>query len=119
MDAISQVTSDSGLAPVQPVRSVGQSPVERTAAAAAAAPIPSTPPAEVLEALDVAQRVLHELSRAQTTLRIEVQDGPGGKRLHIQVLDGDGKLVREIPPARLASVLAGAGTQGLVVDEKG
>jgi hypothetical protein len=119
MDAISQVTSDGGLAPVQPVRSAEQSRVERTPAANAPAPIPATPPSEVLEALDVAQRVIQELSKAQTTLRIDLQSGPGGKQLHIQVLDGNGELVREIPPRRLAAVLAGEGTDGLVVDEKG
>jgi hypothetical protein len=119
MDGISQVTSDGGLGPAQPVRPVEQSRVERTPAATAAGPIPKTPPSEVLEALDVAQRVLQELSKAQTTLRIDLQSGPGGKQLHIQVLDGNGDLVREIPPRRLAAVLAGEGTAGLVVDEKG
>jgi hypothetical protein len=119
MDAISQVTNDGGLTPVQPARSADQTRVERTAAATAAAPIPRTPPSEVLEALDVAQRVLQELSRSQTTLKIDLENGPGGRRLHIRVLDGNGELVREIPPRRLAAVLAGEGTEGLVVDEKG
>jgi hypothetical protein len=104
---------------VQPVRPPEQTRVERTAPAAAAAPIPQKPPNEVLQALDVAQRVIQELSKAQTTLHIELESGPGGKRVHIQVLDENGNLVREIPPKRLSAVLSGEGVQGLVVDEKG
>lgn len=81
-------------------------------------PIPTSPPAEVLDALDTAARVLEELDSAQLSLHFEVRDGEAGKRIHVEVLASDGSLVREIPARHLMDVLAGTG-RGLTVDERG
>jgi hypothetical protein len=82
------------------------------------APVPAHPPAEVLEMLDTAAQVLQDLAAAQVSLHIEVVDGGAGKRIHVQVLDADGELLREIPPHQLLDVLAGT-SLGVTFDEKG
>jgi hypothetical protein len=92
--------------------------VARPASAVPPEPIPTSPPAEVLDALDTAARVLEELDSAQLSLHFEVRDGEAGKRIHVEVLASDGSLVREIPARNLMDVLAGTG-RGLTVDERG
>jgi len=68
--------------------------------------------------LDTAANVLHELASSQVRLHIEVVDGSAGKRIHVQVLDAEGTLLREIPPHQMLDVLAGT-SRGLTVDEQG
>jgi uncharacterized FlaG/YvyC family protein len=67
--------------------------------------IPSSPPAEVLEALDTAARVLEELASRRLSLRFEYDDSRN--QVHVQVMSEDGKVVREIPPSALADIAAG------------
>ena len=67
--------------------------------------IPSSPPAEVLEALDTAARVLEELASRRLSLHFEYDDRANTVR--VQVLSEDGKVVREIPPSALADIAAG------------
>jgi len=92
--------------------------VDQSASAVPSEPVPTSPPAEVLDALDTAARVLDDLDSAQLSLHFEVQDSEGGKSIHVQVLAADGSLVREIPTSNLMDVLAGTG-RGLAVDERG
>jgi hypothetical protein len=118
MDGLSQV-SRLPLGAADQVRSVDRTQSAPAAEPSAPEPVPATPPAEVLNALDAAQRVIQEITSSGTTLHFDVENGPGGKRVHVEVRDSDGKLIREIPPSRLASILGGGGTAGLVVDATG
>jgi hypothetical protein len=81
-------------------------------------PFPASPPPEVLDMLDTAATVLQELASSQVTMHIDVVDGGAGKRIHVQVLDAEGVLLREIPPHQMLDVLAGT-SRGLTVDELG
>lgn len=78
---------------------------------------PASPPAEVLDMLDTAASVLQELASKQVTMHIEVVDGGAGKRIHVEVLDAEGTLLREIPPHQMFDVLAGK-SRGLTYDEQ-
>ena len=79
--------------------------------------IPSTPPPEVLADLDRAAQVLHELSRRNVALHFEVDKE--SRKIHVQVLDGNGKVVREIPATRLMDVLSGSPPHGFAVSAVG
>jgi uncharacterized FlaG/YvyC family protein len=67
--------------------------------------IPTSPPAEVLEALDKAARVLEELASRGLGLHFEYDDATS--QLHVQVTNGEGKVVREISPSTLLDIAAG------------
>jgi FlaG protein len=73
-----------------------------------------TPPEAVKQEFDVAARVLQELSSRQVNLRFEVDYRVG--RVRVQVLNGDGAVVREIPHRSLLDTLSGG---GLLVDQHG
>ena len=118
MDGLSQV-SRVPLGAADQVRGVDRSQTAPVAEPSAPEPIPASPPAEVLNALDLAQRVIEEITRSGTSLHFEVENTTVGMRVHVQVRDSSGELIREIPPSRLASVLGGGGTAGLVVDATG
>ena len=75
---------------------------------------PETPPADVRREFDLAARVIEELSQRQVNLHFEVDHDAG--RVRVQVLDGDGAVVREIPPRCLLDTLSGG---GLLVDQRG
>jgi uncharacterized FlaG/YvyC family protein len=90
-------------------------PVE---AAAAYSGVPKDPPREVLEALDRAQQVLRELADSRVDLKFALEQEATGKRVRVEVRNGAGELVREIPPKRLLDILAGD-TRGLIIDTKG
>jgi hypothetical protein len=66
--------------------------------------LPDMPPAEVLDALDTASRVLNELDRKQISIRLE-QD-PGSKTVRAHVTSADGS-EHELDSAKLLNVLAG------------
>lgn len=113
-----------GLGNINGVGPVGATGAARGAGGAAAAapaafqPLPATPPSEVLASLDRAQAVLRQLDRSGVSLRIEYVDTGHGKRLHVEVRDRDGNMLREIPPTGLAKLLSG-GSTGLAVDAVG
>ena len=66
--------------------------------------LPDLPPAEVLDALDTAARVLNELDRKQVSIRLE-QDGTSQAiRAHVSEAGGG---EHEITPGTLLNVLAG------------
>jgi flagellar protein FlaG len=79
--------------------------------AAPVTPVPASPPPEVLEALDAAATVIRDLAENRVELHFEVEGG----RIRVEVTDGEGNVVRQIPPTRLLDVLAG-GSDGLLVD---
>jgi flagellar protein FlaG len=66
---------------------------------------PATPPPDALAELDKAARVLDELGKKQVNLHFEIDDT--SKRIHVQVRDNGGNVLREIPATRLLDVLAG------------
>lgn len=109
-----------------PVRDVSKTrppaQVQRVADASAVTPtqagsVPSTPPPEVLHALNKAAQVLDDLAAKQINLHFEVDDQTNDVR--VQVRDADGKVVREIPPRRLLDILSGSPSGGLVFDAVG
>ncbi|HKI93170.1 MAG TPA: hypothetical protein VJ986_12785 [Gaiellaceae bacterium] len=71
----------------------------------AAGQLPDLPPAEVLDALDTAARVLHELDRKQVNVRLEHDAETNELRAHVS--DAAGASGHEISHASLLNVLAG------------
>ena len=66
---------------------------------------PASPPPEALAELDKAARVLDELAKKQVSLHFEVDDA--SSKIRVQVRDGGGNVLREIPNTKLLDVLAG------------
>ena len=79
---------------------------------------PSSPPPEVLAALDEGARVMKQLSDARMELRFEIVDEEAGKRVRIQVRSRNGDVVRDIPARKVLDMLAGE-SRGLSVDALG
>jgi hypothetical protein len=73
-----------------------------------------TPPAAVRQEFEVAARVIEELSSRQVNLHFEVDHRAG--KVRVQVLNGDGAVLREIPARSLLDTLSGG---GLIVDQLG
>jgi hypothetical protein len=63
----------------------------------------------VLEALDVAARILDELAEQQVEIGLSVDTGRGSERprVRIEVSDPSGEGAREIPHRRLLDLLEG------------
>lgn len=114
-----------GLTPLGPVQRTN--PVQRTTPAAPTAkgdpvekaldPFPATPPAEVLESLDHAQRVLSDLDARQVSLQFSVD--PGSSHIRVKVMDAEGKVIREVPATQALEVLSGERSAGLGIDARG
>ncbi len=115
---IEKVTPGQGV-PVPVAVEAASSSRPRAPAPWEASPLPDTPPQEVLAALDAAQGVIRELEAAQVRLRFQVEETEAGRRVRVDVLDAQGRVIRTIPPSRLPSLLSGRGGAGLVVDEHG
>jgi flagellar protein FlaG len=81
-------------------------------------PFPASPPPEVLDSLDTAGRVLQELVAARIDLHFEIDGSGASKRVHVQVRDADGRVVREIPAGHALDVMSGDRLPGLVFDER-
>lgn len=101
-----------------PISGVGK-PTQRTAppprpALRAVEEEHDAPPAAVQQEFDVAARVIEELSSRQVNLHFEVDHEAG--KVRVQVLNGDGAVVREIPARSLLDTLSGG---GLIVDQLG
>ena len=77
-------------------------------------PVHESPPAAVQQEFDVAARVIEELSSRQVNLHFEVDHEAG--KVRVQVLNGHGAVVREIPTRSLLDTLSGG---GLIVDQLG
>jgi hypothetical protein len=67
--------------------------------------LPPTPPAEVLDAIDTAARVLEELASKRLSLHFEYDDAHN--KVRVQVTNAEGKVVRTVPPSELLDIAAG------------
>ena len=87
------------------------------AAAVGAYEIPDSPPADLLLELDRAAGVIKDLAARDVNLHFEANAGTG--KVKVQMLDGDGNVLREIPATRLLDVLASGSASGLAVNTVG
>jgi len=71
----------------------------------------SSPPVELQQDLATAQQVIADLASRQVNLHFEVDQSSG--KVRIEMIDGNGKLIREIPARRLLDTLSGG---GLLID---
>jgi hypothetical protein len=76
-------------------------------------PAPGSPPPEVQADLATAQRVIAELAARQVNLHFDVDHETG--QVRVEMLDGSGGLIKEIPARRVLDTLSG---RGLLVDEQ-
>ena len=69
--------------------------------------LPFTAPAFVntLYALDRAQSVLAELASRQVSMHISVDEDTS--RIHVELRDGEGRLIREVPASHATGMLSG------------
>jgi hypothetical protein len=67
--------------------------------------VPKAPPPEVLHALDRAQSVLAELASRQVSMRISVDESTD--KIRVALYDGEGRLIREVPPSHATAMLSG------------
>ena len=76
-------------------------------------PLAASPPPQVQQDLATAQQVIADLASRQVNLHFEVDDR---NTVHVQVLDSDGQVLKEIPASGLFDTLAGG---GLLIDQRG
>lgn len=74
-------------------------------ASAPPAAVPASPPPEVLHALDRAQSVLAELASRQVSMHVSVDDETS--KIHVELRDSEGRLIREVPVTHATAMLAG------------
>jgi FlaG protein len=74
---------------------------------------PGSPPPEVHADLATAQQVIAELQARQVNLHFDVDHDTG--QVRIEMVDGNGQLIKEIPARRVLDTLSGG---GLLVDEQ-
>ena len=104
--------TDYGPAPIAGVTQPGASPAPTRRQPPRV--VYETPPAAVHADLDVAAQVIEELASRQVSLHFEVDHQAG--RVRVQVLDGEGSVMREIPARSLLDTLSGG---GLLIDQHG
>jgi uncharacterized FlaG/YvyC family protein len=73
----------------------------------------STPPPEVRQDLATAQQVIADLAARQVNLHFDVDHTTG--KVRVEMVDGSGKLIKEIPARSLLDTLSGG---GLLIDEQ-
>ncbi len=73
----------------------------------------SSPPPEVQQDLATAQQVIADLAARQVNLHFDVDHTTG--KVRVEVIDGEGKVIKEIPTRRLLDTLSGG---GLLIDEQ-
>lgn len=100
-------------------RQGGVNRLERTAAVQPTGTydIPASPPADLLHELDRAASVIDDLAARQVNVHFAIDDKTG--KVHVQVVDGQGQLIREIPTPRLFDVLSSGSSSGLAVNMVG
>jgi flagellar protein FlaG len=79
----------------------------RDAADVSSSAIPSSPPAEVLDAVDAAGRVARELRAQGRELHFVPASESDDGHLRIKVRDLDGNVLRTIPPSQALDVATG------------
>ena len=104
-DMVDGITPVDGTPTGTPAPSARAAAASRPFAVTGAGQLPDLPPAEVLDALDTAARVLHELDRKQVKVRLD--HDPVTNELHAHVSDGTGAGEHAISHARLLNVLGG------------
>jgi hypothetical protein len=62
--------------------------------------IPASPPPEVGEQIRAAQRLIDELDARGRELRFDTRDG----RVHVELRDRDGNVLREIAPSQAVDI---------------
>lgn len=72
----------------------------------------ASPPPEVQQDLATAQQVIDDLTARQVNLHFDVDHETG--KVRVEMIDGNGKLIKEIPARRLLDTLSGG---GLLIDE--
>ena len=103
--------TDHGITPISGIDGVARTvPAPRQARALQA--VPSEPPPALAQEYQAAARVIEELAASQVNLHFEIDEG---NRVHVQMLDKDGKLIREIPARSLLDSLSGG---GLLIDQR-
>ena len=70
--------------------------------------IPLSPPPEVLDAVDAAGRAYRELHANGRELRFAVDGDGADGRVHVEVHDLDGNVLRQIPLSEALDVATGA-----------
>lgn len=106
-----------------PQRIERQGGVDRVARGGAPAPatgvyeIPDVPPADLLTEFDRAASVIDDLLSRQVNVHFEVDDRTG--KVRVQVVDGDGSVLREIPATHMLDVLSSGSANGLAVNAVG
>jgi hypothetical protein len=70
-----------------------------------------SPPVELQQELATAQQVIADLASRQVNLHFEVDQNSG--KVRVEMIDGNGKVIREIPARRLLDTLSGG---GLLID---
>jgi uncharacterized FlaG/YvyC family protein len=76
--------------------------------------LPSEPPAALQAEYSAAARVIEDLAARQINLHFEIDQSTN--RVHVQMLDANGDVIREIPTKSLLDSLSGG---GLLIDQKG
>lgn len=93
------------LIPLRPSARAGSTSARGSGTAA------SSPPPELQRELATAQQVIADLASRQVNLHFEVDQSSG--KVRVEMIDGNGKLIREIPARRLLDTLSGG---GLLID---
>jgi hypothetical protein len=73
----------------------------------------ASPPPEVRQDLATAQQVIDDLTARQVNLHFDVDHETG--KVRVEMIDGNGRLIKEIPARRLLDTLSGG---GLLIDEQ-
>lgn len=94
------------LIPLRPSARTGS-----TAARGGGSTASSSPPVELQQDLATAQQVIADLTSRQVNLHFEVDQDTG--KVRVEMIDGNGKVIREIPARRLLDTLSGG---GLLID---
>ncbi len=100
-----------------PLRKVAAPARLSNAGGAADLSFPETPPAEALEALDTAQRIMSELGSRE--LRFSVAHDHDDGEIHLRVVTSEGLIVREIPARDALEILSGDPAARVGVDTLG
>jgi hypothetical protein len=93
----------TGTAPVYSTKPTNRTPDAAPVIGPADTTIPKTPPPEVLQALDEAQKVIADLESRNLEIRFAVNDG----KVRTQLVDSEGMVVQEIPVRHGLDMLAG------------
>jgi hypothetical protein len=94
---------------------VRREPAAEAVAGATFDGVPSTPPEEVLDALNAAARTLAELADRRIELRIAADDA--SLDIQVDVRSASGEVIRRIPVSRAVGLLSSGDTRGLLVDQ--